>query len=98
MLGKIWKRVLLIILIIACLFNVVKKIVQRESLKSELESTLNYFSKQNETVETNTSNSEIIKPNQSQNFDNTKSSFSEMQSQDEGQAVLENIPSEDGAL
>lgn len=54
MLGKIWKKVLLIILIIACLFNIIKKLVQRESLKAELESTLNYFSKQNQTVQTNT--------------------------------------------
>ena len=58
MLGKVWKKILLIVLIIACLFNIVKKLVQRESLKAELESTLNYFSKQNETVQS--------KPNQSQ--------------------------------
>ena len=41
MLGKVWKKILLIVLIIACLFNIVKKWVQRESLKDELESTLN---------------------------------------------------------
>ena len=54
MLGKVWKKILLIVLIIACLFNIVKKLVQRESLKAELESTLNYFSKQNETVQSKT--------------------------------------------
>lgn len=73
MLGKVWKKILLIVLIIACLFNIVKKLVQRESLKAELESTLNYFSKQNETVQSKTnqaqpSQSQInqAQPNQSQ--------------------------------
>ena len=63
MLGKVWKKILLIVLIIACLFNIVKKLVQRESLKAELESTLNYFSKQNETVQSQTNQAQ---PNQSQ--------------------------------
>lgn len=63
MLGKVWKKILLIVLIIACLFNIVKKLVQRESLKAELESTLNYFSKQNETVQSQTDQAQ---PNQSQ--------------------------------
>ena len=63
MLGKVWKKILLIVLIIACLFNIVKKLVQRESLKAELESTLNYFSKQNETVQSKTNQAQ---PNQSQ--------------------------------
>ena len=63
MLGKVWKKILLIVLIIACLFNIVKKLVQRESLKAELESTLNYFSKQNETVQSKTNQAQ---PNQGQ--------------------------------
>ena len=49
MLGKIWKKVLMLILIIACLWSITTKLVQRESLKTELEATLNYFSN-NETV------------------------------------------------
>ena len=59
MLGKVWKKILLIVLIIACLFNIVKKLVQRESLKAELESTLNYFSKQNATVQNETKNNQV---------------------------------------
>lgn len=51
MLKKIWKKILILILIIACLVNIIKKLVQRESLKAEIESTLNYFSKQNETTQ-----------------------------------------------
>lgn len=43
MLGKIWKKLLLVVLIVACLFNIVNKIIQRNSLKKELEATLEYF-------------------------------------------------------
>ncbi len=38
MLAKIWKKVLLAICIIACLFNITSKIVNRVSLKEELRS------------------------------------------------------------
>ena len=38
MLAKIWKKVLLIICIIACLFNITYKIVNKTSLKVELQS------------------------------------------------------------
>ena len=38
MLAKIWKKVLLVICIIACLFNITSKIVNRVSLKEELRS------------------------------------------------------------
>ena len=41
--SKIWKKLLLAILIIACLFNVVSKIVKRYSLKEELESSAQYM-------------------------------------------------------
>ena len=41
--AKIWKKLLLAILIIACLFNVVSKIVKRYSLKDELESAAQYM-------------------------------------------------------
>ncbi len=41
--AKIWKKLLLAILIIACLFNVVSKIVKRYSLKDELESAAQYI-------------------------------------------------------
>ena len=44
--AKIWKKLLLVILIIACLFNVVSKIVKRYSLKEELESAAQYMEEQ----------------------------------------------------
>lgn len=44
MLGKIWKKVLLFILIVACLFDVTIKLTKRNSLKNEIKATLNYFS------------------------------------------------------
>ena len=41
--AKIWKKLLLVILIVACLFNVVSKIVKRYSLKEELQSSIQYL-------------------------------------------------------
>ena len=38
--AKIWKKLLLVILIVACLFNVVSKIVKRYSLKEEMQSSI----------------------------------------------------------
>lgn len=38
MLAKIWKKLLLVVCIIACLFNITYKIVNKTSLKSELQS------------------------------------------------------------
>ena len=46
MVAKIWKKVLLFILIIACLFNVVNKLVHKSSLKKELEGSAQYIQKQ----------------------------------------------------
>ena len=43
MLAKVWKKVLLAILILACLFNITLKFVGRNSLKKELQATLEYF-------------------------------------------------------
>ena len=43
MLAKSWKKILLVILIIACLFNVVSKLVKRNSFKQEIIATYNYF-------------------------------------------------------
>ena len=53
MLAKIWKKVLMAILIIACLFNVVTKLVKNISLESELLSSAQYIQ--------DTQNSNIIK-------------------------------------
>ena len=46
--SKIWKKLLLVILILACLFNVVSKIVKRYSLKQELESAAQYLEEKKE--------------------------------------------------
>ena len=43
MIGKIWKKVLVLVLIIACLFNVVRILVQKVPLLQELQATLNSF-------------------------------------------------------
>lgn len=46
MVAKIWKKLLLFVLLIACLFNVVIKIVNKNSLKYELEASANYVEEQ----------------------------------------------------
>ena len=43
MLAKIWRKLLLLVLIIACLFNVVTKFVKKSSLKDELLSSAKYI-------------------------------------------------------
>ena len=42
MASKVWKKLLVIILIIACLFNITLKLVQRSSFKDELQSSAQY--------------------------------------------------------
>lgn len=48
--SKIWKKLLFIILIIICLFNVTSKLVKKNSFKAELQSSAQYIQdkKQNE--------------------------------------------------
>lgn len=46
MIAKIWKKLLLLILIIACLFNIVNKLVKKNSLKEELQSSSEYIQEQ----------------------------------------------------
>lgn len=46
--AKIWKKLLLAILILACLFNIVTKLVKRYSLKNELQSTVQYIEEKKE--------------------------------------------------
>lgn len=48
MIAKIWKKVLFIILIIACLFNIVNKLVHKSSLNQELKSSAEYIEQQKE--------------------------------------------------
>ena len=49
MIAKIWKKILLLILVIACLFNIVNKLVHKASLEQELESSAQYI--QNKQIE-----------------------------------------------
>ena len=43
MLAKVWKKLLLFIMIIACLFNIINKLVHKASLDQELESSAQYI-------------------------------------------------------
>lgn len=47
MIAKIWKKLLLFVLIVACLFNIINKLVSKASLKQELESSAKYMYEQN---------------------------------------------------
>ena len=46
MLAKYWKKIGLFILIVACIFNVMLKIVHKTSLKAELEATATYVNQE----------------------------------------------------
>lgn len=46
MLAKIWKKLLMFILIVACLFNVVTKLVKNLSIEDELLSSAQYIQDQ----------------------------------------------------
>lgn len=46
MIAKIWKKLLLFILLVACLFNVVIKLVNKNSLNSELQASAQYIQEQ----------------------------------------------------
>lgn len=46
MIAKVWKKVLLFVLIIACLFNIINKLVHKASLDRELESSAQYIQEQ----------------------------------------------------
>ena len=42
MLGKVWNKVLLFVLIVECVFKVMIKLIKRTPLKNEIESTIKY--------------------------------------------------------
>lgn len=46
MVAKLWKKVLFLILIVACLFNIVNKLVHKSSLEQELQSSAEYVQEQ----------------------------------------------------
>ena len=43
MIAKLWKKIGLLILIIACIYNVLNKIVKKVSFDNEMESTATYY-------------------------------------------------------
>jgi len=43
MIAKIWKKLLFLILIIACLFNIVIKLVNKTSMEQELQASADYM-------------------------------------------------------
>lgn len=51
MVAKIWKKVLFFILIIACLFNIVSKLVKKMPYTEELESSAKYIYEQEQEEE-----------------------------------------------
>ena len=53
MLAKYWKKIGLFILIIACIFNVMTKLVRKLSLKTELEASATYVNQQNQEEDKN---------------------------------------------
>ena len=56
MLGKIWKKILLFIVLVIIIWDITVKLVQRNSLKKELEQTLNYFYSNNISQSNNIEN------------------------------------------
>ena len=48
MIAKIWKKILLFVLIIACLFNVVNKLVHKASMEQEVKASAEYIQQQQE--------------------------------------------------
>ena len=48
MIAKIWKKILLFVLIIACLFNVINKLVHKASMEQEVKASVEYMKEQNE--------------------------------------------------
>ena len=58
MLAKYWKKIALVILIVACVFNIMNKLVHKLSLNSEMLSSAQYIydQQQNETNNENNTN------------------------------------------
>ena len=46
MIAKVWKKVLLFVLIIACLFNVINKLVHKDSMEQEVKASAEYVQEQ----------------------------------------------------
>lgn len=48
MLAKYWKKIGLFILIVACIFNIMNKFINKLSLKDELEDSATYINQEEE--------------------------------------------------
>lgn len=66
MASKVWKKLLFIILVIACLFNITLKLVQRNSFKEELQSSAQYV-QDLEQEESSEKNNEVEQSSAAQN-------------------------------
>ncbi len=53
MLAKYWKKIGLFILIVACVFNIMNKFVNKLSLKDELEASATYINQENQEEDKN---------------------------------------------
>ena len=51
MLAKIWKKVGIFILIIACIFNIMSKLVKRISLNTQIKDTVDYIVEEYKEIE-----------------------------------------------
>lgn len=56
MLAKYWKRIGMIILIVACVFNIMSKLVNKLSLNKEMLYSAEYMYEQQQENETNQTN------------------------------------------
>lgn len=54
MLAKIWKKLGVFILIVACIFNIMFKLVKRISLNTQIEESINYIHEEYKEMENKT--------------------------------------------
>ena len=54
MLAKIWKKLGIFILIVACIFNIMFKLVQRISLNTQLKESVTYMEEEYKEMENKT--------------------------------------------
>ena len=53
MLAKYWRKIGFLILIIACIFNIMNKLIDKLSLKDELEASATYVNQKNQEEDKN---------------------------------------------
>ena len=73
MIAKLWKKIGLLILIIACIYNVMNKIVKKVSFDNEMESTATYYNeniKDKNSVENKQTEIDIEKFKEMNNYNN----------------------------